>query len=120
VHELGIAQDLLRCALEAAQAHGGLRVTRLRVRVGAMAAVSRDSLAFAFQVLSERTSAAGAALEVTETPPGWACPSCGRIEVAPAAACPTCGRGPLRSRSGHEVILESVEMEDAPAEVSHG
>jgi hydrogenase nickel incorporation protein HypA/HybF len=64
MHELAIASAIVEMVVEVA---GGKRVSRVVVEIGKLAAVLPDALRFSFDVASEGTSAAGAALEVIET-----------------------------------------------------
>jgi hydrogenase nickel incorporation protein HypA/HybF len=119
MHELGIAHSILQPVLKNAEEQGGLRVTSVRLRIGELAQVVPDSLQFGFECLSRNTLAEGAELEIVEVPLRWTCRSCTRTQPTPADACPNCGAA-LDREGAHEIILESIEMDDAPSEVPHG
>lgn len=119
MHELGIAHSILRPVLENAKEQGGLRVTRVRLRIGELAQVVPDSLQFGFECLSRDTLAEGAELEIVEIPLRWICRTCAAAQKTPAEACSHCG-GALDREGAHEIILESIEMDDEPSEVQHG
>ena len=120
MHELSIAQEVLRLTVGSAQQHGGARVLGVRVRVGQLAQVVADSLVFAFQAISVDTLADGAKMEVVETPLHWLCRSCGKRSEDPVTECPSCHSEDIDRQGTHEIVLESIEIEDAEAEVAHG
>ncbi len=61
MHEAALCEGVLAVALDAAQ---GDEVTRVRVRVGEMQAVVRESFEFCWTLVAEGTEAAGAAVEL--------------------------------------------------------
>lgn len=67
MHELGLTTELVAICVEHAQ---GRRVTRVRLEIGARAAVMPDALRFCFDVVSEGTVVEGALLEIVEDEDG--------------------------------------------------
>jgi hydrogenase nickel incorporation protein HypA/HybF len=63
MHELGLAMEVVDIVTRRAAGQG---VRRVVVEIGALAAVQAEALTFSFQLASEGTSAAGAALEIVE------------------------------------------------------
>ena len=55
MHEMAIAQRLLDTASAALPATAGARINVLRVRLGALAGVSREELLFGFDVVKSGT-----------------------------------------------------------------
>lgn len=64
LHELTLAANLLDLTEEHARASGLVRVERVHVAIGALAAVDEDALAFAFEVARRGTVAATAVLVI--------------------------------------------------------
>ncbi|MEX2599251.1 MAG: hypothetical protein WD533_06305 [Dehalococcoidia bacterium] len=62
-----VAKDLLNWALAVAGAEGAERVVRLRVRLGDNPRLTPEDLEFAIRVLTRRTIAEGADVEVRRT-----------------------------------------------------
>ena len=112
MHELAVASDILQAVLDQAKAYPGRRVTRVNVRVGELAMIVPDSLSFAFGAIARDTPAAGARLEVDETPLRAVCQDCGESAEGLVSRCPSCGGQSLERQGGHEVILASMEIED--------
>ena len=78
MHEMSIATALMRQVLDAVATHKVARVRELEVVMGAMRRVVPEALRMAFEVVSEGTSAEGAALKITEEPARAKCRACGR------------------------------------------
>jgi hydrogenase nickel incorporation protein HypA/HybF len=64
VHEVGVAEQLIARALEAAGAHRFGRVAAVGVSVGDQSGIVPHALAFAFSVLRDGTALADARLDV--------------------------------------------------------
>jgi hydrogenase nickel incorporation protein HypA/HybF len=108
MHELGITQEVVAIALDHA---GGRRVLRVVVEIGQLAAVLPDAVRFCFDLCCENTPAAGAVLEIIETPGRARCRQCGG-EVAlerPYGLCP-CGSCDLEWLAGDELRVKEVEL----------
>ncbi len=90
----------------------------VRVQVGEMLGLTRESLTTAFSVLSKGTRIEGATLRVRFVEGSVECPACGftgRLpakrhdhRIDPAFACPDCGSS-LRVKEGLDVKLIAVE-----------
>ena len=112
MHEVGLMQGALELAEEQARLRGATRIHRITLRVGRLAGVEPEALAFAFDVVTAGTLAEGATLAVDPVPVICFCAACGR-EFAPADfvfACPTCGALSGEVRSGRELELLSLEV----------
>ena len=120
MHELGVAHDILKVVLDNVGRHGGGAVTEVRVRVGELALVVPDCLTFAFEAISIGTLAEGAKLKIVEAPLRATCRACGHTTQTLTAACAECGGRDLDRQGGHEVIVASMELDDAVAENADG
>lgn len=108
MHELSIAQQIVDIACGA---HPGRRVVRIGVVVGKLSAVLPDSLRFCFDLACEDTPAAGARIEIRETPGRARCRACGaEVELTqPFGRC-ACGQTDLEWLSGEELLVDEVEV----------
>jgi hydrogenase nickel incorporation protein HypA/HybF len=108
VHELALAQDVLDIAIEAG---GGARVRRIVREIGTLSAVLPDAMRFCFDLVARDTAAAGARLDIIETPGRGRCRRCGAEVVMerPIAAC-ACGAIELDWLAGQELRLREVEV----------
>ena len=113
LHELSLAEDILQVVVENAKPFDGRPVTRVKVRVGELAMVVPDSLVFAFGVISRGTQAEGAVLEIVEELLAIRCRVCGAVSNELVAVCPECESSDLDRSGGHDVVITSMEIEDA-------
>lgn len=115
MHELSICLDLVRQLGEVVAQHGAARVTRAVVRIGPLSGVEPAQLADAFLIARAGTVAVDAELEIDHAPLEIRCRTCGSEgRAAPnRLLCPACGDWRVDVVSGSEMILASVELEDA-------
>ena len=115
LHEMPIAQELVRQALELAGAHRATRVISVEVEIGALRLVAPEALRVMFGAASEGTPVEGTALSMTEVAPEAVCRSCGH-RYEPEIGdflCPRCGRADAEVVAGNDIVLKSVEMDVA-------
>lgn len=108
MHELGIAQEVVRIASEGC---GGARVKRLVLEVGKLSTVLPDALRFCFDLAAQETLLEGAALDIVEVPGRARCRKCGGMVelVRPFGEC-ACGCSDLEWLSGEELRIKSLEV----------
>jgi hydrogenase nickel incorporation protein HypA/HybF len=112
MHEVGVIQGALDLAIAEAGRQGAHHIHRITLRVGRLAGVEPEALAFAFEVVTAGTMAEGARLEIEAVPVVCHCPDC-RDEFRPADfvfACPRCGGLSLEVRHGDELELATLEV----------
>jgi hydrogenase nickel incorporation protein HypA/HybF len=98
----------------AAPGTGGARVTAIHVRIGELAGVSADALAFAFECLTAGTALEGARLVFDAVPLTVHCDACGRTTPVEDLVfrCSACGSERTRVASGRELEVRTLELED--------
>ncbi len=114
MHELSIAVSLIDAVAAKAAETGAERVSRVFVRIGPLSGVVPEALAFAFEVASESTRAAGAVLEIERVPVVIYCSPCDRereVDHTYAFCCPACGTPASNVRAGKELELTALEIE---------
>ncbi len=117
MHEAGIALNLIAAVQQRIAAEAGLagsRVTAIHVRVGELAGVSTEALAFAFECLSAPTPLAGARLVFDAVPLTVQCEDCGQATPVQDLVfrCGVCGSGRTRVASGRELEVRTLELEE--------
>jgi len=115
MHELSIVASIVEAVTESASAYPGARVTEVRLRVGALASVVEDSLEFCWELATEGSPLAGAALVITRLPVIVRCDACGvdaEIEGVQSFRCPRCGEPAADLRQGRELEIEAIEIEE--------
>jgi hydrogenase nickel incorporation protein HypA/HybF len=114
MHEVSLMQSALELAEEQARLRGAGRIHRITLRIGKLAGVEPEALAFAFDVVTAGTMADGATLGVESVPVVCFCAAC-QAEFAPEDfifACPRCGAPSGDVRAGRELELVSLEVSD--------
>ena len=112
MHELSIAESVVRIASRQAD---GRRVTKVQMKVGYLRQVVPSALTFGFGLLAEGTPVEGAELEMEQIPAVGKCRLCGeesRLDGFPLK-CGECGGFELEILEGEELVVESLELEEA-------
>ncbi len=109
MHELGIAQEVVAIVSE----HARGKVTRVVLEIGRLSAVLPDAIRFCFDLCTEGTLLAGAALDIIEVPGKARCRECGDDVVLerPFGRC-KCGCSDLEWVSGDELKVKEFEVSD--------
>lgn len=113
MHEVSIARSLLKIIEDETKKHGVSRVTRVCVRIGTLASIVPEALTFSFEVISERTVAEGAALDIEVVPARGQCQGCNEdFEVDSFFfVCPKCGVIASEIICGKELEISHIEAE---------
>jgi hydrogenase nickel incorporation protein HypA/HybF len=112
LHELSIAESVVRIASRQAD---GRRVTKVQMKVGYLRQVVPSALTFGFGLLAKGTPVEGAELEMEQVPAEGRCRRCGvesRLGAFPLR-CEECGGLDLEILKGEELMVESLELEEA-------
>lgn len=115
MHELSLADEIVRMVQAAAVRDAFAQVATLRLEVGALAGVDGGALRFALEAISTGTCLAGAVIEISE-PPGVArCTRCAQTVMIDSRAdpCPACGGYPVQVLSGGALrVLEVLVLNE--------
>ena len=119
MHEMGIAMQIIEIATASIpQDIPGVRVERVNLKIGKLAAVVPESLRFCFEIASKETPLDGAELAIDEIPVVARCKACQAEWVIsePVFTCTSCNSGQIDILSGRELNIESIEIaeEDEP------
>jgi hydrogenase nickel incorporation protein HypA/HybF len=120
MHELSIVASVVDSVTETLASYPGAQVLEVRLKVGAMASVVVDSLEFCWGIATEDTPLEKTKLVVRTVPVVIYCTTCGRdveLEGVQSLRCPVCGEITMDIRQGRELEIESIEIEEAPAEI---
>ncbi len=112
MHELAIAQSMVAIADRHA---GGRAVTRVEVKVGHLRQVVPSALRFAFELVAEGTALDGAQLEIEVVPAAGVCRACGAESLLPdfPLSCTQCGGLDIEVVRGEELLVDSLELDEA-------
>jgi len=114
MHEFGIACSVLDAARAEVRLRPEMKLTKIVVRVGALAGVDPDALDFCFQALVKETDWEAVVLEIERRAQRHGCPRCGReFEVIQYnTTCPVCGESETTFSGGNELELAYLELEE--------
>jgi hydrogenase nickel incorporation protein HypA/HybF len=123
MHEAAIALNLIGAVerrIAADPGTRGERVAAIHVRVGELAGVSTDALAFAFDCLAVGTALQGARLVFDHVALSVRCDACGRTTPVQDLVfrCAACGSARTQVASGRELEVRTLELVDE-GEVAH-
>jgi len=121
MHEMGIALQIIEIATESIPVDAGdVRVEKINLKIGKLAAVVPDSLRFCFDIAVKDTLLDGAQLVIKELPVVARCRDCETQWTisSPAFTCENCNSGSLEILSGRELDIESIEIAQEDSHVS--
>jgi len=113
MHEVSVAESLLKIVLEQGRAHNCTRIEKIILKIGRASGVVSEALVFAFDVLKADTAAKDAVIEVIDVPVSGRCNSCGSdfsVQEKYLLACPCCGSLSFVITSGKELELSELEV----------
>ena len=113
MHEMSLAEGILRILEENGRSQGYTRVTAVWLEIGRLSNVEPESLAFCFDVVVRDSLADGAKLELLMVDgSGW-CHDCARkIEISSHYdPCPHCGGYKVATTGGTEMRVKELEVE---------
>lgn len=110
---MSIAEGILDIALDYAKQNNAARIGKVALRLGEMASVERESLAFCWETVRQGTIAERAELAIEDVPLIGRCTSCGAEGHVERYnfICPACKAGVLEIISGREMQVAYLEME---------
>ncbi|MEM1448530.1 MAG: hydrogenase maturation nickel metallochaperone HypA [Planctomycetota bacterium] len=116
MHELSIARSIVRVCEDAARDAGARGVTTVYLRLGPLAGVVRESLAFAYDFATQGSLLTGSRLVIEPVPLVVRCHGCD-LEVAPESPqrlrCPVCSEPTPDVVSGRELMVRAIDYDEA-------
>ena len=113
MHEMGIAEELVKIALDAIPDDIETpRVEILNLRIGKLAAVVEHSLTFCIEIITKDTPLENVKLVIEKVPVKIHCLTCHKEWEAntPMFKCPDCKDGEVKMISGREIEITSLEL----------
>ena len=101
MHEVALAEGVLRIVTDAARASAAARVHTVWVELGALAHVEPDALAFCFDAVTR---------DIARTPgSAWCMPCSVEVPIGRLGdACPRCGSHQLQVLQGDEMRVKEI------------
>lgn len=113
MHELSIATSIVELAEEEAEARGGVRITAVHLKLGALSGVVKQALMGSFEIACEGTPLEGSRLVIEEIPVAIFCPACRQRRVLPSLQlfqCPECSTPAQDVLEGAELQVTALEI----------
>lgn len=113
MHELWLCQSILEIIKKNIENKHGIRVKKVILEIGQLAAVQKDSLLFSFGIASQGTVAENAVLQIIDIPAEALCASCKKVVPLQHYydACLECGTHSLTILRGEEFKVQSMVVE---------
>ena len=115
MHEMGIAEELVKIAMDAIpEDMTDPKVAILNLRIGKLASVVEHSLTFCIEIITKDTPLENVRLVIESVPVKIHCKVCQKEwEVdTPMFKCPDCADGEVEMISGREIEITSMELAD--------
>ncbi|NMC59284.1 MAG: hydrogenase maturation nickel metallochaperone HypA [Candidatus Methanofastidiosa archaeon] len=119
MHELSLADGILKTVLQAAQKEGANKIKSIKIEMGEILLVNSEQLTFCFDIISRDTIAEGAELDITFLKPRVVCNKCGKeFDIVSDDDLPIlsmiceCGSNDLTILSGREFNIKSMKIEE--------
>ncbi|MDP4027784.1 MAG: hydrogenase maturation nickel metallochaperone HypA [Gallionella sp.] len=113
MHEMSLADGVLKVIEDSAKANHFSRVKTVWLEIGTLAGVETEAMRFCFDAVMKGTLADGARLEII-TPEGQGlCLSCEKTVTIRQRydLCPLCGGYPVEPTGGMEMRVKELEVE---------
>jgi hydrogenase nickel incorporation protein HypA/HybF len=115
VHEVSVALAMADELMKIAEEHRATKISRVKLKVGALSGIVTDSLIFAFDAIKlEHPLLTSASVEIEEVPTVYRCNACGSSFQADDPyfpSCSHCSSIDLELVSGEEQHIDQVEVE---------
>ncbi len=113
MHELSLCRSILDIINEQIATRPGLRVKKIGLDIGQLAAVDQDALRFSFEVVTQGTVAEAACLEIAAIEGQAICDVCQKTIPLKRYddACQSCGQFSLTVTQGEELRVTFLEVE---------
>lgn len=112
MHEMSLADGVVRLIEEQAKSHGFSKVLVVRLEIGQLAHVDPDALIFCFDAVTKDSIAQGARLDIVRAQGAVWCFGCS-AQVAIKVwgePCPSCGSFDLQDAGGQDMRLLDLEV----------
>jgi hydrogenase nickel incorporation protein HypA/HybF len=110
MHELGLAEDVLRLLKDEAKTRGIVKLQRARVAIGETLITDQAEFLELFSTISTGSPAEGIKLEIEISPLKAVCSGC-KKDFSPKDLrfdCPSCGSTDIKVSSGREIVIRDI------------
>ena len=113
MHELSLATALVEQVQRVCETEKATSVASIRLRLGVLSGVDRESFEFTFPLVADGTVAAHAKLVFEIVPAELTCDACGQRSTPGKMflTCGACGSNRVKITAGREFQIVSVELD---------
>ncbi len=113
MHEMSIAQSILKIVVPQAERNGAKKIKLIRVRAGELRGIVQEQLSFLFEFVAKDTIAEGATLAVERVPIKSVCKECKHEFMVQEYSfiCPECESKDVDTIEGMELDVKEIEIE---------
>jgi hydrogenase nickel incorporation protein HypA/HybF len=113
MHEMSVAQSILKIVLAEARKNGATKIKTVRIRAGELRGIVQEQLGFFFQFITKDTLAEGSSFEVEYVPIKAGCKSCKHVFMVQnyEFLCPECESKDVDLIQGMELAVKEIEIE---------
>jgi len=115
MHELSIAMSIVEMAQEEAEQRGGVQISAVHLKLGALSGVVKEALLSAYEMACYDTPLQGSCLVVDEVPVVVFCPTCQLqrpLSSTQLFCCSECGTPTSEIVQGKELEVVALEIEE--------
>jgi len=115
MHELSIAMSIVEMAEEESARRGGVQVTAVHLKLGALSGVVKEALQSSYEMACEGTELKGSHLVIEEVPVAVLCPRCHAprpVSSVQLFCCAECGTPASEVVQGKELEVFALEIEE--------
>lgn len=112
MHELSIAEEILRVLEDTARTRGFEKVRNIGLSVGHLSGVEPDTLLFCLDLVFQGTLAEGSHVSLFRPEgEGWCWRCCRSVPIEGFGSdCPLCGAGPVQLESGTDLRIVDIDV----------
>jgi len=113
MHELSIANQIVKIAVRHAEAASASSVSQVELDIGLLSGIELESLRFALSVATRETMLEKTEFQINTIDPLFECSSCHHHYVSETmnGSCPDCGEVRPRLIEGNELQIKSLLIE---------
>lgn len=113
MHEIGVAESILKTITTEANKSGAKEITKVHIKVGGLSGVEPNSLSFALEILKANTMAANAEFEIERIKVVGICGECGKESNPDShfSMCGHCGSPALEIVAGEEFEISYIDID---------
>jgi hydrogenase nickel incorporation protein HypA/HybF len=115
MHELSIAMSIVEMAQEEAEERGGVQISAVHLKLGALVGVVKEALFSSYEMACQDTPLSGSRLVIEDSPVVVFCPQCQAQRALSSLqlfCCAECGTATSEIVQGREIEVTALEIQE--------